>query len=102
MAGDGIMRMPGLSPGPSLSRSLLRARLAFARFGAGALIAGALLLGAALLWAVLLPGLSARVDECARAVAQARSTPLPKPFVSAPALASQRLAAFYAALGDGA
>ena len=87
---------------PNLMRGVLQVRLAFARFGTGALIAGALLIGAALLWAVLLPGVSARVDQRGRAVAHARSMSALKPVVSAPALASQRLAAFYAALGDGA
>jgi hypothetical protein len=87
---------------PNLARGLLRLRLALARSGTGALMAGALLLGAMLLWTVLLPGISARVDGRARAVAHARSMPAPKPVVPAPALASRRLSAFYAALGDGA
>jgi hypothetical protein len=85
-----------------LRREALRVRLALGRIGTGALIAGALLSGAAVLWAVVLPSLSVRVEEQSREVAQARAAPLPKPVVSAPALASQRLDAFYAALGDGA
>jgi hypothetical protein len=84
-----------------LRREVLRVRLALGRVGTGALIAGALLSGAAALWAVVLPGLSVRVEEQSREVALARAAPLPKPVVSAPALASQRLDAFYAALGDG-
>ncbi len=85
-----------------LRREVLRVRLALGRVGTGALIAGALLSGAAALWAVVLPGMSLRVEEESREVALARAVALPKPVVSAPALASQRLDAFYAALGDGA
>ncbi|WP_413193340.1 hypothetical protein [Pararobbsia alpina] len=86
----------------NLGRGLLRMRLAIARMGIGASFAAVLLLGAAGLWVVVLPGVSTRVDDQAHAVALARKAPLPKPVVSAPALASQRLNAFYAGLGDGA
>jgi hypothetical protein len=96
MAGGGIVTMM------TFARGLLRLRLALGRFSAGALLAGALMLGAASLWFALLPGLSVRVDEHARAVTRARSAPPPKPVVSPRALAADRLAAFYTALGDAA
>ncbi|CAE6856969.1 hypothetical protein R69608_07515 [Paraburkholderia nemoris] len=85
---------------PKFAPALLRLRLALTQFSVGTLLAGALLLGAALLWLVILPGISTRVDEDVRAVARARSAPLPKAVVPAQALAAERLAAFYAALGD--
>lgn len=87
---------------PNIARGLLQLRLALVRLGVGALLGGALLFAAAVLWLVLLPGLAVRIDARAQAVQQARSAPPPKPVVSAPALASARLTAFYAALGDGA
>jgi hypothetical protein len=79
----------------------LQLRLATGRFSAGTLLAGALLLGAAAMFA-LLPGLSARVVQQTHALARERSAPPPAPVVSPPALAAQRLTAFYAALGDAA
>lgn len=85
---------------PNLAGTLLRLRLALARASMGTLLAGVLMLGAAALWLVLSPGLAARVDEHVRAVAQARSAPLPKPVVSAQTLASAHLKVFYAALGS--
>jgi hypothetical protein len=85
---------------PNFAGILLRLRLALARSSTGALLAGALMLAAAALWLVLLPGLSARVDEHGRAVAQARSAPRGKPVVSAQTLAAEHLKAFYAALGS--
>ncbi|WP_193567048.1 hypothetical protein [Paraburkholderia azotifigens] len=87
---------------PKFVRAMLRLRLALARSCTGALMAGVLLLAAILLWTLVLPGISARVDGREHALAHARSMPAPKLFVSAPALASQRLNAFYATLGDGA
>jgi len=87
---------------PKLVRAVLRLCLALGRSGTGALTAGALLLAAILLWTLVLPGISARVDGRERALAHARSMPAPKLFVSAPAIASQRLNAFYSSLGDGA
>lgn len=94
MAGGGIVTLPKFAAG------LLRLRLALAQFSAGTLLAGALLLGGASLWLVLLPGMSARVDRYASAVARARLAPPPRPVVPAQALAAQRLADFYSALGD--
>lgn len=94
MAGDGIVTLP------KFTGALLRLRLALAQFSVGTLLAGALLLVAAALWLVILPGMSSRVDENARAVARARSAPPPKPAVPVQVLAAQRLAGFYAALGD--
>ena len=85
---------------PNVSRSLLQLQLVLRRSGTGALLAGALMLGAASMWFALLPGLSARVAEHAQALTRARSAPVAKPVVQAPALAAERLAAFYAALGD--
>jgi hypothetical protein len=85
---------------PNVYGLLLRLRLELARTSVGAMLAGALMLAAASLWLVVLPEMSARVDEHAHAVALARSAPAPKPVVSAQALADERLASFYAALGD--
>ena len=96
MAGDGIVTFV------KVARGALRLRLALTRCSTGALVAAVLVLVAAGLWFALLPSMSAQVDRQARAVALARSAPLPKPVVSAPVLASERLTAFYAALGDGA
>lgn len=96
MAGDRIVNVQ------SFARSLLRLRLALARFGAGPLLAGALLLAAALLWLGLVPGMSARVDDETRSVARLRAMPVPKPVVPAPVLAAARLADFYDRLGDSA
>jgi hypothetical protein len=94
MAGGAIVTLP------NLAAALLRLRLALQRSSAGALLAGALVLVAASLWLVVLPGLSARAAQGAHAAALARSAPRPAPVVTPPALAAQRLAAFYAALGD--
>jgi hypothetical protein len=96
VAGDRIVNVQ------SFARSLLRLRLALARFGAGPLLAGALLLAAALLWLGLVPGMSARVDDETRSVARLRAMPVPKPVVPAPVLAAARLADFYDRLGDSA
>jgi hypothetical protein len=52
------------------------------------------------MWFALLPGLAARMGDEAHALARARIAPPTKPPVSPQALASERLAAFYAALGD--
>lgn len=96
MAGDGIVTWVKVAQG------VLRLRLALTRCSAGALVATVLVLVAAGLWLALLPSTSTQVDKQVRAVALARSAPLPKPVISAPALASERLTAFYTALGDGA
>jgi hypothetical protein len=85
---------------PDLMRSLLWLQLALRRTSIDALVAGALVLGAATMWFVLLPGLSTRIADEARAVVRARSAPPPAPVISPQALAAERLAAFYAALGD--
>ncbi|MFC0398866.1 hypothetical protein [Paraburkholderia rhizosphaerae] len=85
---------------PDFARALLRPHLALRRASLGALTAGAFVLGAASMWCVLLPGMAARIVDEARAVARARSTPLPRPVVSPATLAAERLAAFYTALGD--
>ncbi len=87
---------------PNLARVLLRLDLALRRSSAGALVAGAFVLGAAAMWFALLPGMSARIVQQTRAVARARSAPPPAPVVSPSALANERLAAFYTALGDAA
>lgn len=94
MAGDGIVTLP------KFTVALLRLRLALAQFSVGTLLTGALLLAAASLWFGILPGMSRRVAEDARAAARARSAPPPKPVVSVQVLATQRLADFYAVLGD--
>ncbi|WP_240702382.1 hypothetical protein [Trinickia terrae] len=85
---------------PNLARSLLHLRLAPGRFDTGALLAGACALGAAALWFGLLPGMSARIDQQARAVARARSAPAPARVVPPAALAAQRLADFHGVLGN--
>ena len=85
---------------PNVGRWLLRVRLSLTRFSPGVLVAGTSMLFAALMWLALLPGMSARIDRQARAVARARSAPPPAPVLSPSALAATRLAAFYAALGD--
>ncbi|RDU98401.1 hypothetical protein [Trinickia dinghuensis] len=84
----------------SLARAVLRLRLFFGRFGGGAMLAAVLLASSAFMWLALIPGISARVDREALAVAQTRSAPLPKQVISPRALAAERLAAFYSALGD--
>jgi hypothetical protein len=85
---------------PDLTRALLGMQLALRRTGLDALAAGVLVIGAASLWFGLLPGLKLRIADEARAVARARAAPPPAPVISPQALASQRLDAFYAALGD--
>ncbi|CAE6736106.1 hypothetical protein R69927_05696 [Paraburkholderia domus] len=85
---------------PDLPHALLGLSLALRRSSAGALVAGGLLLAAAVMWFALLPGLSARIVQQTREVARARSAPKPTPVVSSSTLATQRLADFYAALGD--
>ena len=88
------------------ARRVLRVRLllslASGRSGAGLVLAGAFVLAAAALWLAVLPALSTRVAEQSRQLARARSSPPPKPVVTAPALAAARLAVFYDALGDAA
>ncbi|CAB3771244.1 hypothetical protein [Paraburkholderia solisilvae] len=85
---------------PNLTRALLWIQLALRRTKPDALAAGALVLAAAALWFGLLPAWSARIAEQAHAVARARSAPPPAPVISPQVLAAERLAAFYAALGD--
>jgi hypothetical protein len=85
---------------PNLTRAVLRLSLALRRSSTGALLAGGFALGAASMWFALLPGMSARIVQEARDVARARRAPKPVPVVSSSTLAAQRLAAFYAALGD--
>ncbi|MFL9959480.1 hypothetical protein PQR65_39600 [Paraburkholderia nemoris] len=85
---------------PDLPHALLGLSLALRRSSAGALVAGGLLLAAAVMWFALLPGLSARIVQQTREVARERSAPKPTPVVSSSTLAAQRLADFYAALGD--
>ncbi|MFC0398995.1 hypothetical protein [Paraburkholderia rhizosphaerae] len=85
---------------PQLIRSLLRAQLALRRASLDVLIAGVLVLAAAAMWFALLPGLTTRIADEARAVVRARSAPPPAPVLSPQAMAAERLAAFYAALGD--
>jgi hypothetical protein len=82
--------------------AVLLARIALGRAGAGALAAGVCLLLAAAMWFALLPGLAARTGDEAHALARARLAPPKKPAASPEAQASERLAAFYAALGDDA
>ncbi len=86
----------------SLARGLLRLRLALARFGTGPLAAGAALVCAALLWLGVLPGMAARVEDETRSAARLATLPPPKPVISAPELAADRLAGFYRGLGDSA
>ncbi|WP_205417410.1 hypothetical protein [Trinickia diaoshuihuensis] len=86
----------------SLTRALLRLRLALARFGTGHLAAGAALVCAALLWLCVLPGMAARVEDETRAAAHLATLPPPRPAISAPELAADRLAGFYRGLGDSA
>lgn len=87
---------------PQLTRVLLRLHLTLRRSSVGVLLAAAFALGAASMWFALLPGMAARIVDEARAVARARSAPLPKPVVSPATLAAERLNAFYAVLGDAA
>ncbi|WP_186268930.1 hypothetical protein, partial [Burkholderia gladioli] len=86
----------------SLARGLLRLRLALARFGTGPLAAGAALVCAALLWLGVLPGMAARVEDETRSAARLATLPPPRPVISAPELAADRLAGFYRGLGDSA
>ncbi len=96
MAGERIVNLQ------SLARGLLRLRLALARFGTGPLAAGAALVCAALLWLGVLPGMAARVEDETRSAARLATLPPPKPVISAPELAADRLAGFYRGLGDSA
>ncbi len=96
MAGERIVNLQ------SLARGLLRLRLALARFGTGPLAAGAALVCAALLWLGVLPGMAARVEDETRSAARLATLPPPRPVISAPELAADRLAGFYRGLGDSA
>ncbi|CAB3769683.1 hypothetical protein LMG29542_06178 [Paraburkholderia humisilvae] len=82
------------------TRAVLWAQLALRRTNTDVLVAGVLITSAAALWFGLLPGLTARIADEARAVKRARLAPPPAPVLSPQALAAERLAAFYAALGD--
>ena len=84
----------------NFTRVLLRLHLTLRRSSVGLLVAGAFALGAASMWFALLPGMATRIVDEARAVARARSAPLPKPVVSPATLAAERLNAFYTVLGD--